>query len=477
MRFSAALAAAALSALLSSCGGGDDDGGDASVWHFRGINVVADAPVVQFYIDGTAVETADYGASTVYHPAHTGTQPIRLAVKNPSDLSSTDQGYTDIGTSEDFQFQGPTDYTLIATGTQANPRKFLITGTSSEAADDNKVNYQVINAAVDQGDVEVLITAPEAGITTAQSLGTLTLGSASTATDLTIPVASGADDDDTRSVNITLEVRSAGNTIYQSSAFNVGETHRLLFVVADNSAPTGSSPVKVLSIADSTGSAAGTTTVINDPDDIAELRLANLSPDTTGSIDLIEGSSAASVYANDIAFGQQSAYTPVSPGLINAIATPGNNNSAFLFVNNFTASQTRSYTLYAQDTMANIRGVLLTDDRRSVPSEARFRFLHASPSEGGGSVDIYVRQSGAGLDLNATTPPTATVSALGYRAASSAFSLKAGTYDVYFARAGAKTTILGPLPLVLVGGSVETLALADSTTSELTLLPVDDARP
>ena len=46
------------------------------------------------------------------------------------------------------------------------------------------------------------------------------------------------------------------------------------------------------------------------------------------------------------------------------------------------------------------------------------------------------------------------------------------------AQAGAKTTVLGPVPLVLTAGMVETVAIDDdSQTGDLTLLPVDDARP
>lgn len=444
------------------------------MWHFRGINVIQDAPVVQFSIDGTAVETADYGAVTVYHPAHTGTRPIQLAIKNPSDLSTTDPGFTNVGDDASVDFKGKTNYTLVAAGTVASPRKLLITGTSTDAVADNNVSYQFINAAVNIGSLEVSITAPEAGISTPQVVDTLALGAASTEKKLTIAAASGAADSVTRVVNITIQVKAGSSTIYQSSALNFQEQTRVLFVIADNVGPPNVSPVKVFVVG---GTAAGVAGVALDPDDGTELRFANLSPDA-GSLDLIVGTSAADIFASNVAFGTPSAYGPLATGTYNSIATPTGNAGSFLFVNNFTASPAHSYTLYAQGELADLRGLLFVDDRRSVPTEAHFRFLHASPAEGGGALDIYVRQSGAGLDLSATSPPAPTVAALVYRGLSTQLVLKAGTYDVYLAHAGDKSTILGPVPLVLAAGGVETVAVADSPADRsLQLVPVDDARP
>ena len=61
---------------------------------------------------------------------------------------------------------------------------------------------------------------------------------------------------------------------------------------------------------------------------------------------------------------------------------------------------------------------------------------------------------------------------MGYRAASSTLALKAGTYDLYIAQARAKTTLFGPVPLTLVNGRVQTLAVVDAALGgPLQLLP------
>lgn len=475
-RLAVALSLAALGTLPAACGGGGDDGGgngDPTVWHFRGINVIEDAPKVQFTVDDTAVEEANYGAATEYHPAPTGTRELSLAIEKPSDLSSGSSGFTDIGTSESFDFQGPTDYTLVAAGTVADPRQFLITGTSREDVPDNKVNYQVINAAVATGRLTVLITAPEAGIDAPDAVGTLDLGESSNAANLTLEKASGANEDAPRAVRITIEVRVGATTIYESSALSFSEQSRLLFVVADNAGPPGASALKVFVVG---GTAPGDAGVMFDSGDDAELRFANLSPDA-GPLDLIVGTNAADKFASNIAFGEQSPYNGIGRGTHDSVATPAGNAGSFLFVNNLSLAADRSYTLYAQGNLASIRGLLFNDDRRSIANAGRFRFLHVAPSQGDGALDVYVRQEGSEFDLRATDPPSPSVSALGYRSLSTSFALKAGTYDVYLAKAGKKSTVLGPVPLVLSAGGVDTVALVDSPGGDLTLLTVDDARP
>jgi hypothetical protein len=285
--------------------------------------------------------------------------------------------------------------------------------------------------------------------------------------------ASGASEDANRSVRITIEVRVGATTMYESSALAIGEQSRLLFIVADNVGPPGVSPLKVFVVG---GTAAGDAGVTFDSGDDAELRFANLSPDA-GPLDLIVGANAADKFASNIAFGEQSPYEGIGRGAHDSVATPANNPGSFLFVNNLSLNADRSYTLYAQGTLASIRGLLFNDDRRNVANAGRFRFLHAAPSEAGGALDIYVRQAGSEFDLQAADRPAPSVPALGYRSLSSSFALKEGTYDLYLARAGKRSTVLGPVPLAVSAGGVETVALVDSPVGELTVLPVDDARP
>ena len=472
-----ALAIAAASLALAACGGGggkDDNGSptDPDVWHFRAVNAIGDAPQVQFYVDDTPVVTAEYGAVTDYKPAHTGSRPVKVGIRNASQLGTADPGYTDIGTEQSYDFQGPTDYTLVSAGTVASPRQFLITDTSRADVDDNEIEYQVINAATGAGTLDVYITATSAGIDAAQRVDVLALGEYSDKDTLDVEIPTGGTADTTRSTPIIFEVRSGASVIYRANAFTVSEKTRLLVVITDNVGALGASPVKLMVIG---GIAAGAASVMPNRTDPGELRLANASPDA-GLINLIVGTSAADLFASDVPFGGASDYMPLPVGTYNAIGTPFDNDGVFLFVNSIVSTAGRSATLYGQGPLGSMRGVLLTDERRSVPSEARFRFTYLAPSQNGSPVSLYLTRHGVALDLNATTPPTPNLTSLTYLGVSSQLILDGGSYDAYFTRVGSKDILLGPVNLVLADGSVQTLALADTPEGELALVPFDDAR-
>jgi hypothetical protein len=464
-----------------ACGGGGgnkDDGNssDPDVWHFRGINAIDDAPGVQFYIDDTAVATADYGHATDYKPAHTGERPVRVAIRNASKLGS-DPGYTDIGDEESYQFDGPTDYTLVSAGTVADPQQFLITDTSRATVEDNQVEYQIINAATAApSPLAVYITAPGASIDEPQLVDTLAPGEYSEKKLLDLEIASGDEEDDPRSSTVRFEVFSGATRILRSGTVTVSEASasstRLLVVVADNIAAAGSSPIKLMVFGGTAAASALSLINIGDP---GELRFANVSPDA-GPADLIAGSSASDTLATNIDFGGASPYVSLEAGLYNTIATPAGNPGSFLFVNAATVSAGRSYTMYGQGSGGDLRGLLYDDERRSVPTEAHFRFLHAAPSEGTHSVSVYLTKRGEELDFDATTAPTPNVSTLAYRTVSSQLTLDGGAYDAYFTPVGSENILLGPVPLDLTDGSVQTLVLTDDPQSVLTLVPFNDAR-
>jgi major membrane immunogen (membrane-anchored lipoprotein) len=461
--------------LLAACGSSDnndEDTDDPSVWHIRGVNVIQDAPVVQFYVDDTAVTTAAYGAATDYRPAPTGERGIRFGIRNPSDLTSEDPGYTDIGTREDFDFQGPTDYTVIATGTVAAPRQFVIEDTERDAVADNQVEYQVVHAAVDAPAVEVFLEAPDAGIDTSEEIGQLSLGEYSERTLLDLAVADDADEDDPRSVDLTFEVRDGGTVLYNATLSNVAEQTRVLVVIADNIAPLPSAPVKLFVVR---GTAADNASTLRDAGDAAELRLANVSPDA-GAIDLIVGDEVTDVFAANVAYDSASAYGELTTDPFNSITTPTGNPGVFYFVNTFTGVAGRSSTLYAQGPLSSIRGILFSDDRRSVPTEARFRFLHVAQSEEDYALDIYLQRAGETLDLTDDDAPGPNVADLAYRGLSDPLILDEGSYQAYFTRANDTDIALGPVALTLTDGAVQTLVLTDSPDSELAMLAFDDAR-
>ena len=87
--------------------------------------------------------------------------------------------------------------------------------------------------------------------------------------------------------------------------------------------------------------------------------------------------------------------------------------------------------MLAVDVLANIEPLVLTDDRRSIATEARVRIVHGSPSAG--NVDIYV--AAPGTDINTINPTFANVP---FKANTGYVGLTGATYDVSVTPAGAE---------------------------------------
>src|SRR6185295_2208437 len=128
---------------------------------------------------------------------------------------------------------------------------------------------------------------------------------------------------------------------------------------------------------------------------------------------------------------------------------------------------------------------VLTDDRRSVPTQSKFRFLNAAPSQiDGDGVDIYVTLPGQALDFDSTDDNDTKDDAGQFRRATAlTFSLssdygilKSGTYQVRVAATGTSRMLLDT-QITVTEGSVQTFVLNDdSDTAELDLMGIDDAR-
>jgi hypothetical protein len=409
-----------------------------------------------------------------YSAARDGSHTLTLSYLVPSNQTTAyTASYTTFGNPLAQSISGGTDYTVFATGTIANPQLVVTSGTKQrDPVGDNHLFFQVANAAPDAGPLAVTVTFPEAGITSPQDLGSLAFGQATDPSDVTLTSGNSSSTGALLAGTISLQFRdSAGTLVLDSGPISVTEQARLLFVAMDRLGP-GAAPVQML-IVGGTGGGAGT--VVSASSDAAEFNFANISPDA-GPLDLIASSPPSQEYATNIALGQQSPFNVIPNQSTGTIATPHGNHGSFLFVQQVTPVANASYTLYAQGPLASISGVLVPDDRRSVPTEARLRFfVGASSRSHSPPTDIYVTPAGGGLDL-AGTHVAASVASLGYLSPSSYVPVAAGSYDVYMTVAGSATTIIGPVNFSAPAGSVQTLVLTDQADGSLALLPFDDAR-
>ena len=449
-------------------------------FHLRVVNLLEDSPAVQYYVDSTSIASTGYLAATALGAARPGTHAMSFKALRPQSLDADDTtDPIDLGGSFSQDFGRDRDYTVFAYGTLNDVRTFVIDEPSDKGdLDDDFIEWQMVNAAPNLPAVDVYLTAPEAHITSAEKVATIDFGGKTTPSKLKLfPRSDVTDEDAALIVDMTFELRdpNTGARLYNSGKIRVGEQTRLLFAVARNIGP-GPSGLVLMGLD-------GNTSTMQDADDQAVVRVVHVSSDTP-ALDVIRGSSFNTPLARNIAFRDHSSYVNIPTGEVDLIAVPTGGTNVFLFVEEFAALRGGAYSAYAVGPLATVDARVLTDDRRRVPTQSRFRFLNAAPSQqDGDGVDIYVTLPGQTLDFDSTDDTDTKDDAAQFRRATTltfSFSsdyvtLKSGTYQVRVAATGTSRMLLDT-QITVNDGSVQTYVLNDDPdTAVLELMPVDEA--
>ncbi len=474
------VAAAAIAVLaLTSCKKILNKGEDT--FHSRMVNLIADSGGVQYKIDTTAVGNTGYLSATALAAARPGDHMVSFQAARPQSLVTTDTtDPIDLGSSFSRTYTKDTDYTIFAYGKLNSIQTLITEAPSGQAAvvDDN-IEVTVVNAAVGQPTLTVYVTVTNAGITSPQSIGTVNPGEKTVAK--TMKLTRPADSTDTTSdltTPLTFEIHDAsGAVIYTSGAIALTEKTRYLFAITPNIGP-GPSPIQVLAID-------GTTGVYTNLADQAALRVVHVSA-ATPTLDVYRASSLGAPFVSNLAFRDHSTYVTVPEGTMDLLGVPaGSTALQFLFIKEFPVLEGNSYSAYVAGPAASVGAVVLSDNRRSVPVQASFRFLMAAPSQfATAGVDIYVTVPGLALDFNASTSVTTDDAATFRRATGLVFqnstdytTYKPDTYQVRIMSTATTNLLLDTTMTLPAGGGQTYLGNDDPDTGAMELIPVDDATP
>jgi hypothetical protein len=468
---------------LASCNNPLEE--DEPTLDVRLVNLVADSPTLRFSIDDADMSTAAFETITAFHAARPGAHTVSLEVIRPAELVDDDDAEDDdpipLGEVVDQAFEGELSYTVFAYGTIDDPHAFVMgTRDQQDAVEtDDHMVWQIVNAASNAQAVDVYVTAPESKITSPQRVATLNFTQHSESMDLELfPREDRLDEDAALFVDMTIEVRAMGTSdvLFRSDKIRIGEQTRSIFAIVPNGDP-GPASVKLMRV-----DSAGTQHV--DPRDNAEVRFLHVSLDSP-PLDVIRAAAQRQTLAQNVAFRDGSAYVQVANGETDLIATPTADPATFLFLEEFNTAAHRSYSVYAVGPPADVDGLIVNDFRQSVPTQARFRFLHAAPSvDDEDAVDVYVTPPGQVIDFDATDDEEEDDDAARFRRFTSVvfpsvtdyLTLEAGNYEVHFVAAGTSRVLLDSAPFQVANGDVTTYVLHDSETAALELLPVDDAK-
>lgn len=415
--------------LLVACGSDDDDVAQTAL---RVIHASPDAPKVNVLLDGDAVLTeVDYKAGSGFTSLDRGTYDITVDAITPA-------GDATVITVNDAALAADTDYTVLAIGKVANSTLApLVIANPDTGVPSGQARAQVVHGAPDAPAVSVYVTAPGADLATATALGTFSFG------EELGPVEVPAGD---YQIRVTLAGNPAA-VVYDAGTVALANRADLLLVAVTNTT-TGPAPITLLV---NDGSTQAELLDVATP---ADVRAGHLSPDAP-AVDVIVNDDLANPLFNGATYPAITAYASVPPATYNIKVVDDATQGLTVINENLALTRGVSYSVLAVNFLADIEPLVLTDDRRSIATEARVRIVHGSPSAG--PVDIYV--AAPLTDINTVNPTFANVP---FKANTGYVGLAAGTYEVSVTPAGSKTPVAIFATLPIANGDIFTVIARDN---------------
>lgn len=416
------------SIVIAACG---SDGGTPQT-ELRVIHASPDAPKVNVLLDGDAVLTeVDYKGGSGLNSLDRGTYDITVDAITPA-------GDATVITVNDAVLDADTDYTVLAIGKVASGTLApLVIANPDTAVTSGQARAQVVHGAPDAPAVSVYVTAPGADLAGATALGTFSFGE-----ELgPVEVPAG---------NYQIRVTLAGNpaaVVFDAGTVALPAGADLLLAAVANTT-TGPSPITLL-VNDGTSQAE-----LLDVETTADVRAGHLSPDAP-AVDVIVNDDLANPLFNAAAYPALTAYASVPPATYNVKVVDDATQGLTVINANLDLDAGVSYSVLAVDFLAGIEPLVLTDDRRSIATEARVRIVHGSPTAG--NVDIYV--AAPSTDINTINPTFANVP---FKANTGYVGLAGGTYEVSVTPAGAKTPVAIFATLPVANGDIFTVIARDN---------------
>ena len=264
-----------------------------------------------------------------------------------------------------------------------------------------------------------------------------------------------------------------GNPVYDSGTISLPGGADLVIAAVVNTGP-GAAPIKLLA---STG---GALLEFNDVETPANVRVVHASPDAP-AVDVLVNDTIRAV--TGAGYEAVTDYLPLAPDTYNFKVVPEGGAAADAVIDaDVPLSLGSESSVIAVGTLSDpnfpIEPLLLSDNNRSIATEARLRLVHGSVSAG--PVDIYIA---AGGTLTTVVDPAQefAFSAAGvpFKADTGYLPVPAGSYDVVITPAGSTAAAIGPLTVTLDAGGIYTAIARDAAGIGLPLgvILMDDFTP
>ncbi|RYY73142.1 MAG: DUF4397 domain-containing protein [Gammaproteobacteria bacterium] len=399
-----------------------------------------DAPKVNLLVDDAAVKSGlDFSESTGNLTLPAGNYKIAVEGVIPS-------GNQVVIGPVNLDLAANTDYDVIAVNTVGKIEPLVLSDTG-KLSDSSKVRVRVAHLAAGAPEVIVFVTAPDADLAGATALGSFSFkGSLGP-----VEVPAG---------NYRIRVTLVNNTVVFDSGTVALAAGKDLLVGAIPNVGNGESPIR-LAVLDG-----DTTAIIADKSIGADLRVVHDSANAP-AVDVIVNNAMSAAIAN-LAFPMFTDYVNLPAATYNFKVTAAGTLTPAVIDANVPLANGSQYSLLAVGALQSIEPLLLTDNNRSVATEAKVRLVHGSTLAG--NVDIYVLASG--VSIANKTPAFANIP---FKANTGYVSLAAGKYDVIITPAGQPSIVAIKATLDFMAGGVYTAVARDGVnlTTPLSVIGLD----
>jgi len=428
---------------------GCDSSDDAQLASVRVLHAVADAPLVNVYLnDDQVLENVDFRVGSAYVPVVAGTYDVRVEAIVPG-------GNVDVITANGVEFAANTATTLAAIGDVSEGTVApLPIAEPTEAIGAGNLRLRVTHASPEAPPVYLAITPPDFPIDQAALLGPFSY------TQTTDPIETPAGDYQIR-VTVKNQPVTDADVVFDSGTLPLPAGADLHAVAVTSTVPSSAAAGSPISVVVLDGEGAND---LFDKATGANLRAVH-NASGVPAVDVFVDLNDTPIDENlqiitALGYGTSAGY--LSPAVaavsynVGVRVNPNGINDALNFDADLMAGF--GYTVIVNnDDVAGVKEQILIDDYRPVITESKVRLVHGSMMAG--PVDIYVFSSAdALLPADADEP---TIPNVIFGQETGFLSLAPGSYDIYITQVGSTVPAIPVTGLPVKAGGVYTAIARD----------------
>lgn len=430
---------------LVGCDSGDDDDDAGTSGSIRFVNAITDSPQLLLYRDEGDVDddlfvaSAEYGHGSV--EVITGAGTIDFVI-----YTLIDDELEDINVRFDATLNADTQLLIILYGTVDDVETLTVeVDDFDDDLDTSRVG--VIGLSQNRPAVDVYLTTGNDGVFDSSVVLTANYGQ-----------FDGMVEMDDGEYNLILTEAGQQDRIYEAGEVDLDEDTNVVYAIVDTFGVA--EDILVIEMADS-GSSVNLIDQ-DDSDDPLAIRFVNGIPDNSfSSVDIYFGDTEGDPLFEGVEFTSATDYLELTVDAdefpdYDLNVTPHGVKDVFYYQRNLTLNRGSAYSLMIAGLIEDddVGSSLVETDLREIDGQARFIFVHASPSNGD-EVDIYLL--GRGQPVDDGTPLNTGIDYL----LSTQYLVESGDYDIYIVDSDNDVEILGPQRITLDDGENRTFYFVD----------------